>query len=254
MREPKSVGDDVLLRIVKAVEAVSDRGHDGLLAWGRLLIEAHQRAPQGLTIEVGSRLGGSAVLFGALLEAMYGVDDCPPLWTVDPYGSKPYEGGDTGAAGPPIYDADVYAAAKHNLVEAHMHSHWMMESREFFRRLDGLSYWRAGEKTMRCLDTATGKALERRIGEAHTAGRGSASFILLDGEHSAYAIANDFRAAALWLKPSGCIVVDNLKTDPKSVDLLFEMQAAAFLGEGHRWTTDFFLGGDCAACWSTEAA
>ncbi len=220
------------MELDKAVElaaAFSDRGTKGLRAWGAQFILAHQRRPNGLSIEVGTNIGGSALLFGQLLEKLYPVP--PPLWTVDPYGSKPYVGGhgDRPEQQPPIYTEAYYQAMKRNLMGAAYHTHWLMPSLEFFDRMYGLPYWRPGSRMLECIEVTTRDPLHLPIGEEHRAR--DATFILLDGEHSARSICFDVEGALRWLAPGGVIVIDNIDTDPETVARLESMRQLRDLPE-----------------------
>lgn len=203
-----------------------------MTAWAQEFCDAHQRAPGGLSIEVGTRMGGSACVFAELLWASYSGVDVPLLWTVDPYGSKPYVGGDTTEA--PIYDDAIYLAMKFNLKTVPFHTHWLMESVDFFSRIAGMPYWRPGAGRWTGQDVVSGAAIQMPIGERRLAGKESATFILLDGEHSAEAIGRDVGMALFWLKPGGAIVVDNCDTDPDTVrmldDVLDGRKAQTFCG------------------------
>ncbi|MBP6479872.1 MAG: hypothetical protein KA310_03400 [Pseudomonadales bacterium] len=212
-------------KLLDAVVTISDRGREGLSAWAEAFIAAHLRAPGGLSIEVGTNAGGSAVLFCGLLELMYGWAHTPPLWTVDPYGSKPYVGGhgDRPEDQPPIYTDAQYLAMKHNLHRAPYHAHWLMPAMEFFRRMEGLPYWRPGKRTQQTVNVANGKLLEQVIGEQHLAGWAHTTFILLDGEHSAQAICAEVQEAWSWLQVGGGLVIDNIDTDPATRDRLLAM-------------------------------
>lgn len=212
---PVKPSEERVKQAVDVADKASDRGRRGLEAWAQDFITAHRTAPDGLTIEVGTRIGGSALLWGMLLESMYGEENPPPLWTVDPYGGKPYVGGDVGELEVPIYGPDVYLAMKHNLVEAQYHAHFLMESHDFFGMR--FAYWRLGDRRAQVVNAADGKPHELRVGESRRAGEGSASFILLDGEHSARAIVRDLRGAWPWLKTGGRVVIDNVDTDPKTM-------------------------------------
>jgi len=200
----------------------STRGRVGLEAWANAFVKAHARVPFGLSLEVGAHIGGSALLFGGLLEQIYGAGKCPALWSVDPYGAKPYVGGhgSDALANPPIYGDAEFRAMKFNLSRAGFHAHWLMESREFFKRMEGLSYWRPGPETQEAVDTKTGLPVHLHVGVKHTAGKNSCAFILLDGEHSADSIMDDFKGAFRWLHPNGIMVIDNIDTDPYTLGRL----------------------------------
>lgn len=208
--------EEKLKEIVKLAARFSDRGEEGLTAWAEAFVLAHDRVPGGLSIEIGTRIGGSAIMFIELLNQMYSVgrpSGCvPPFWTVDPYGSKPYDGGDVNGA--PIYDDEMYSIMKHNLASIKFHTHWLMCAVDFFARLDGLPYWIAGSKMATGLiDSATRSPIVKPVGERHVAGADSATFILLDGEHTKEAILIELAHALRWVRAGGTVVIDNIDAE-----------------------------------------
>lgn len=226
--EPRRPAPEDIERAVLIAAKFSDRGEAGLRAWAAHFCAAHYRQPYGLSIEVGTNIGGSALLFCQLLELMYGPapSNIPSLWTVDPYGSKPYVGGhgDSAAAQPPIYTDDFYQAMKHNLHGAPYHAHWLMTAADFFERMYALPYWRPGPEMFEAKDVRTLAPMLLPIGERRVAQ--NASFILLDGEHAAASIRAELlgrgvnRGAESWLGPRGTIVIDNIDTDPATLHML----------------------------------
>jgi len=90
----------------------TDMPAEQLKAVGELFVEAHAAAPNGLSIEVGTRRGGSALYFLHLLEKLYGTNEKPDLFTIDPYGFKPYENGIPGTVKLPLYGEAEYLAMK----------------------------------------------------------------------------------------------------------------------------------------------
>ena len=214
---PKKPSSKDVRDLVLVCSEFSDRGEEGLQAWADEFVDAHLRAPGGLSIEVGTRIGGSALLFGGLLEHLYG-ESPPPLWTVDPYGGKPYVDGFGGTF--PGYGDDAYLAMRQNLGRAPYHAHWLMKSDDFFQRMYGLQFWRPGTTTVPGVDITTGAKRVERMGERYVAGLGSASFILHDGEHSMQSILSDVDKARYWLKPGGALVIDNTDSDPDTIPAL----------------------------------
>jgi Methyltransferase domain len=186
---------------VKAAAAaswpMSDMPKEQFFELARVFCEAHERVPDRMTIEVGTRQGGSAVMFASLIQLMYR-SHMPPLWTVDPYGGKPYVDGSSHELS--LYNDDFYSVARSNLQRFPFHTHWKMTSVEFFERLQGVSYWSDG--------------IRRTAAEA--------AFILLDGEHAAASVEAELGriAAYRWLHPQGTIVIDNVDKDPRTLSML----------------------------------
>jgi hypothetical protein len=191
-------------------------------------VEAHQRSPGGLSIEVGTRCGGSAMMFLELLKLMYKPEDMPMLWTVDPYGQKPYHGGDVKGCTP--YGNWEFGEAKKLLASYVNHVHWYMTSHEFFSRValgacekcegrDFHTYWWHGEK----------RSLEDHI-----------TFAFLDGEHDVMSVATELAYLRQddLLRHDGTIVIDNVDVDPL---MLSELRF-----KGEQWLVDLEEGGPYA--------
>ncbi len=92
-------------------------------------------------LEIGTRAGGSALLMLRLVDALYprGVRR-PFVLTVDPYGSRPYEGA------PFVYDERHYRSMKRALAGYANHVHYMMDSELFLDLLDRLHLWIDGAR------------------------------------------------------------------------------------------------------------
>lgn len=185
-----------------------------------VFIEAHRAAPWGLSVEVGTRRGGSALQFLRVLRGLYPGYRQPSLFTVDPHGFKPYNGGDPQRPLAPIYGAGEYLAMKAALAEFSNHSHFNLCSLDFFERMLGCPYWTLSEKTF--VDpTQPGEFF---LGEEKR--MANLTFCLLDGDHSAETIAGELYRLwfsmdnGLWMNPKGTVVVDNVECDPHTIPLL----------------------------------
>ncbi len=144
-------------------------------------------APQGKNaapfLEIGTRSGGSALLMLKVLGRVYRTLGFhpPQLLTVDPYGSRPYEGA------PHIYDERHYSEMKRNLAPYTNHIHYMMDSELFLRELDNLYLWTDGTK--------------RRFDEF--------SLVYLDGSHDPAIVWSEIRATLPRIVDGGFVVVDD---------------------------------------------
>lgn len=197
---------DLLTLIDQAVaEAAphSDMFPEGLVSLAEVFYDAHRCAPGGLSIEVGTRCGGSALLQLRLLEALYPYDLRPMLWTVDPYGAKPYKGGD-GVVEKGLYSDSDYIEAKKLLAPFANHAHFALCSLDFWSRLSWTPYWYMHRE--RHADDLT--------------------FVLLDGDHDAETICAEVAQAYQLLAPGGIILVDNADKDPKTDEALATMPMA----------------------------
>lgn len=187
---------DVVEAIVIKASDHSDmdlRRLHNLAAW---FIRAHEQAPGGVSIEVGTRRGGSAWLCLRLLQHMYPPGAVPMLFTVDPYGDKPYHGGDvTLHAAYGDYD---YFLAKRLLAPFTSHAHFHLMGETFFHALGGHAFWWRGVKQR--FDGFT--------------------FVLLDGDHDALTVLAEVEHACVRLAPGGIVFVDDIDKDPRLAQLL----------------------------------
>lgn len=144
------------------------------------------RSPQGPQappfLEIGTRSGGSALLILRVLASIYGRTGHPPLvMTVDPYGSRPYEGE------PHVYDARHYGEMKRRLAGYPNHIHYMMDSELFLGDLDHLYIWLGGRK--RPLDRFT--------------------MVYLDGSHDPAIVWAEIEQLVPRVVPGGFVIVDD---------------------------------------------
>lgn len=153
-----------------------------LLSLARCVAAAPHGPDAAPLLEIGTRSGGSALLLLRVLRSIYR-DATPPPWvlTVDPYGRRPYEGA------PFIYDETHYLAMKRCLAPYGNHVHFLMESGDFVRILDGLTLWRSG--TRRPIDRFT--------------------LVYLDGSHDPDIVWSEVTALLPRVVPGGFLVVDD---------------------------------------------
>lgn len=166
--------------------------HGGLTPQGLRFVLAHaaralERDPAAPWLEVGTHIGATTL---ALLELAETHADPPPLVvTVDPYGDKPYRGGDVVHT-EPLYGDQHYVAQKLNLARTPHHAHFLLRGVDFLLRVQGAPYWREG-----------------RAGSYTGWG-----FCFLDGEHDRETVLRELEL--LQLQPGGRVVVDNTDKDP----------------------------------------
>jgi hypothetical protein len=132
-------------------------------------------------LEIGTRSGGSALLMLRVLEAIHGKRQPPMVITVDPYGSRPYEGADW------TYDDRHYGRMKRNLAPFTNHIHYMMDSELFLRELHRLYVWSGGSRV----------ALDRF------------SLVYLDGSHDPEIVWSEIETLLPRVVPGGFLIVDD---------------------------------------------
>src|SRR6185369_7825183 len=124
---PKSLSPAEITPYALTAAQYSDGDADKLTKLGHILSLAHILSPGGPSLEIGTRCGGSALLSLQILDLMYGPFPPPPLFTVDPYGWKPYQTGDAGVI-PGCYGDQEYLTAKRLLAPFPNHAHFLMAS------------------------------------------------------------------------------------------------------------------------------
>jgi hypothetical protein len=133
-------------------------------------------------LEIGTRSGGSALLMLRILDLIYPAGTRRPLvLTLDPYGTRPYEGA------PFLYDDRHYVAMKRALAPHANHIHYMMDSELFLTLLDQLYLWIDGAR--RPLSTF--------------------SLVYLDGSHDPDVVWREIERLMPRVVPGGFLVVDD---------------------------------------------
>lgn len=155
--------------------------------------DPHSGRPGTLSLEIGTRAGGSAYLFTTLLTTLYGPGKEPLLVSVDPYGNKPYPDGRV-IAYPNDYGDAHYTAMRRLLADTPHHVHFRLTSEVFLTRLVGVPLWHRGAAV----------PMTRF------------QFALLDGQHDADTIVAEVATLAPAMAPGGLILVDNIDLDPRT--------------------------------------
>lgn len=164
---------------------------------------AHQRAAGGVSIEVGTRRGGSAVLMLRILDRLYGRG--PLLITIDPYGGKPYYGGE-GKVTPGLYGDEEYIAMKTLLAPFPNHVHFAVTSMDFISLLDrGFELWSGGRMI--------------RFGTTDIATK-PFTFVYLDGDHDKATVLTELDHLAPRVGSGGSLVIDNVDDEPALLSYL----------------------------------
>jgi predicted O-methyltransferase YrrM len=160
----------------------SDTKTEFLLELARAVVATPRNADPPPFLEIGTRSGGSALLILRLLDLVYPRPARRPLLlTIDPYGSRPYEGA------PFEYDDRHYRAMKQALVGYANHVHYMMDSELFLRQLDQLYLWRAGARLT----------------------FGHFSLVYLDGSHDPAVVWAEIECLLPRVIPGGFLIVDD---------------------------------------------
>lgn len=188
---------------------------------------ADEIPPDHLFLEVGTRMGGSAIAWmHAITRSKH---PSRWLWTCDPYGDKKYMGWDNLA-----YNEEKYRAAMQVLAcEASMHEarwyHWRMTSKDF------LALWQDGRMTWFADRVATQRP---RFG-----------FVYLDGDHLPDVVLEEVRLVWPWLHPQGVIVVDDEtffdsanSRNPENAKLIPVLRKTGEVKENRVWLTKAAIG------------
>lgn len=195
-------------RVVAVAAPYADTDALWLRRLAALCQEAHTAAPGGVTVEIGTRAGGSAAVLAAALMDTYGsIEACPPLLTCDPYGCRPYNDGKATHTDTD-YGRVYYAQAKALLMGIPFHAHFRLPSRDFLPLLATAEWWEDGRATP-----------FRNV-----------TFAFLDGEHDAESILAEAQAVLAGMLPGGIVVIDNVDHDPRAVPWLRELGAVELVG------------------------
>lgn len=187
------------------VQVIMDHPHGGELLYDKALEYAKTLPPERIFLEIGCYKGGSTM---ALIQAVH--DSGVPRWvfSVDPYGTKPFKLG-MGIQEEADYSDEIYREAIHNMASfASMlkvnHYHWRLTSDDFMRILPIIEFWSGGTK------------IEPKFG-----------FSYIDGDHNCYTVERELT----WLKErtKGMIVFD----DVPYVDMENRPIIKQALKEGH---------------------
>lgn len=160
----------------------SDTRTQYLLELARSVVGVPSSADPPPLLEIGTRAGGSALLMLRILDLVYPAGTKRPLvLTVDPYGTRPYEGA------PFVYDDRHYRAMKRTLASHANHIHYMMDSELFLALLDRLYLWLDGV---------------RRSLSAF-------SLVYLDGSHDPDLVWGEIERLLPRVMPGGFLIVDD---------------------------------------------
>ncbi len=177
------LSETLLRRYIVQCTKQSDTGPELLLELARCAMLTPQGEDAAPFLEIGTRSGGSALLMLKVLDRVYrtlGIRP-PQLFTVDPYGSRPYEGA------PYLYDENHYGRMKKNLAPHTNHIHYMMDSELFLRELDNLYLWTGGAK----------RAFHQF------------SLVYLDGSHDPAIVWSEIQATLPRIVSGGFLIVDD---------------------------------------------
>ena len=175
---------------VNEVMQYMDHPDGGELIYDTALKYAKELPPEYIFMEIGCWKGGSTM---ALMQAVKdsGIDRW--VWSVDPYGSKPFKLADDIQKEADYNDTEVYPDAMYNFAQyakqlGVKHYHWRMTSDDFFKIIDQVDFYDNGE------------VIKPKFG-----------FVYIDGDHNCYVVEREM----LWLidrmpKQKSMIVLDDV--------------------------------------------
>lgn len=140
-----------------------------------LALQYSKQLPEDyIFMEIGCWKGGSTM---ALMQAVKDSGKDRWVWSVDPYGSKPFKLGD-GIQEEADYNEDIYRAAMVNFTSFAQelgvkHYHWRLESDDFMKVSEQVNFWDKGQ------------LIKPQFG-----------FVYIDGDHDGEVVAREM----LWLK------------------------------------------------------
>lgn len=165
-----------------------DHQDGGELIYDMALKYAKELPPEYIFMEIGCWKGGSTM---ALMQAVKdsGVDRW--VWSVDPYGSMPFQLADDIQTEADYNDTEVYPDAMYNMSAyarelGVKHYHWRLTSDDFMKTVEQVDFYDKGQP------------IDKKFG-----------FVYIDGAHNSYVVEREM----IWVKermPKGMIVLDDL--------------------------------------------
>lgn len=167
-----------------------DHPDGGELIYDTALKYARELPPEYIFMEIGCWKGGSTM---AIMQAVKdsGIDRW--VWSVDPYGSMPFQLADEIQESADYNDTEVYPDAMYNMASyakqlGVKHYHWRMTSDDFMKTVETIDFYDKG------------KPITPKFG-----------FVYIDGAHNCYVVEREM----LWLidrmpKGDSMIVLDDL--------------------------------------------
>jgi len=142
--------------------------------------------------EIGTRAGDCSL---QLLDVIKETNSKRWLFTVDPYGTKPYRATTDMDARGRVFDYDEQCQRNGMMTLSTfafnndlLHSHWRMTSKDFMDKIESIEFWHDG------------KQIDYKFG-----------FVLLDGEHYEGIVMQEFNWFKERLAVGGMIVIDDIK-------------------------------------------
>lgn len=172
-----------MVNISEKVTQFSDMGREKLEVVASVL----EQAPQGFFLEVGTRMGGTAIL---ALDA----PNCNTLISIDPYGSKPYQDPrEANMLAPFVYPDQMYLSTMQRLYSHALEVnknfvHFKIPSQEYIKHdikmwFDGFEYDKSNTKF---------------------------AYVLLDGEHNDETVKLEIDFFSKHMIDKGILLVDNI--------------------------------------------
>lgn len=157
----------------------SDMGIEKL----EIVKQALDISPPGIFLEIGTRAGGTAMM--AIKSKQSSV-----VFSVDPYGSKPYI--DTNGIAPFIYPDEMYRETLAKLSNLALQENktfiqFKIPSQEYMSK--SLNMWIVGNET--------------------TTHNAKYSYVLLDGEHNDITVSQEIAFFSDKMQPGGVLLIDN---------------------------------------------
>lgn len=169
----------------QSLEALCDNALELEAFYSAALLSSRQLPEDAIFVEVGTRMGGTAL---TMLEAIRDSGKRRWLFTIDPYGGKPYRMGQSVTKD--MYTDEMYGQTMAKLANASvdmLHCHWRLTSQDFLRVFPTVGFWHEG------------KPVEPKYG-----------FVYLDGEHHSDIITMEFEGFHQDLMEGGMIVIDDI--------------------------------------------
>jgi predicted O-methyltransferase YrrM len=173
---------------LKEVDGLADHP-DGLeYFFNRIISKAEELPEEAIFVEIGNWRGGSAI---TMLQAISQSKKDRWLYTIDPYGTKPFKLADdidpNGVYDEIIYRDAMVALSNYARKNSLNHTHWRMTSDDFMKIYEQVDFWYKGKKTKPLFGV-----------------------IYIDGDHQSYQVNREMEWFMDRMVKGGLIIFDDV--------------------------------------------
>ena len=194
---------------------VMDHPDGGEMFYEYVLRWATELPEDLIFVDIGSYKGGTTM---AIMQAVHDSGKRRWVWSIDPYGTKPFRLG-TGIQAEAQYDEEIYKSAMSNLSTAAQELnvaqyHWRMTSEDFMKIIEQIDFYDQG------------KVIKPRFG-----------FVSIDGDHDGEVTEKELQWFLLRM-PDGGFILDDVPYIKQRGTPLVKQAVEKGLGDNFRCYID----------------